>query len=274
VAGAGVLVTAWRTRVARGRLASAARRLEGLTVAPASSWDRGVVLAPVDDGPGASLVDEILRDNLRAGAAIATRGLEVRESQARVVAAADRERLRIERDLHDGAQQRLVAATFCLALAEGKAAPHERAVLRYAVDELQTVLGAVRAVGEAAFPRLLDSDGLVAALEGLAASAPVPVRLVSPSRLVAVPRSAAMSAYACVRVLAVPEARRVEVVVERAVDERDALRLSIASALTVRHASSVVDRSVRDRVGAVGGTIRVTDGGEGSVVEVVVPCGS
>ncbi|GAB3035991.1 hypothetical protein GCM10011376_17950 [Nocardioides flavus (ex Wang et al. 2016)] len=270
-AGAGVLLAALRTRVVRRRLEAAARRLEDLVVSPVPSKQPEVPLPPPDDGPGASLVDEILRDNLRTAAGIAARSLEVRQSQARVVDAADRERRRIERDLHDGTQQRLVAATFCLALAEGRATPDDRAVLRSAVEQLQGVLDGLRAVGQAVFPRLLESDGLVAALRGLAATAPVPVRLVPPPELPAVPRAEAMSAYACVRALAVPDARHVEVEVD--VKERADLRLSILSGFTAERARSVVD-AVRDRVGAVGGRIDVTAADEGSVVEVVIPCGS
>jgi signal transduction histidine kinase len=275
IAASGVLVSAVQATAARRQLASAARRLEVLALAPgASSVPAGTPPVVVEgDGGAGSLVDEILMDNVRTAASIASRRAELRASQSRVVMHTDRERVRIERDLHDGVQQRLVAASFCLALADGRATPDERTVLRAAIGEVQTTLEGLRAVGQKAFPRLLETDGLVAALQGLAAVAPLPVRLEA-ADVRDLPRAAGMSAYAVVRDLAVPEAQSVVVEVEVAAERADCLSLRVGSALSADRSRAILDLGTCDRVGAVGGTVRVRAVDEGSVVEVVIPCGS
>jgi signal transduction histidine kinase len=101
---------------------------------------------------------------------------DLRDARARIIAAADAERRRIERDLHDGAQQRLVALSLTLGLAESRlndpqaAAPliaQAREEARLAVQELRELAGGIH-------PALLSDRGLGPALEALAARAPVP----------------------------------------------------------------------------------------------------
>ncbi len=105
---------------------------------------------------------------------------EVAASRARVVAAADRARRRIERDLHDGAQQRLVS--LALQLREAQAAvPPELAELGTQLDRAVTVANStLDEVGEIArgiHPAVLTSGGLRPALRALARRAPVPVQI-------------------------------------------------------------------------------------------------
>src|SRR5207248_9743640 len=88
-------------------------------------------------------------ENARLHAELQAQLLKVRESRARIVAAADEERERIERDLHDGAQQRLVALALDLRVAERELAgadPDTRAVLAAAVDGLQAAVTELRAL--------------------------------------------------------------------------------------------------------------------------------
>jgi signal transduction histidine kinase len=101
---------------------------------------------------------------------------DLRDARARIIAAGDAERRRIERDLHDGAQQRLVALSLTLGLAESRindpaaAAPliaQAREEARLAVQELRELAGGIH-------PALLSDRGLGPALEALAARAPVP----------------------------------------------------------------------------------------------------
>ena len=98
------------------------------------------------------------------------------ESRAAVVAAVDDERRRIERDLHDGVQQRVVALGMLL----GRARRHpERAaeLVAAAHEEAQRVLTDLRDVSWRVYPAALDTSGLVAALESVAERAPLPVRI-------------------------------------------------------------------------------------------------
>jgi signal transduction histidine kinase len=99
------------------------------------------------------------------------------------VAAADEERRRIERDLHDGAQQRLVALALDLRLAERDLAaddPETSAVLAAAVDSLQTAVVELRELAHGVYPPILTQSGLAAALHELAARTPIPVAVDAP----------------------------------------------------------------------------------------------
>jgi signal transduction histidine kinase len=103
------------------------------------------------------------------------------ESRAGVVDAADAERRRIERDLHDGAQQRLVSLAMNLGMARENLTdvPEQaRQVIAEAHDEAKEALAELRALVRGLHPAVLDDRGLDAALSGIAARAPLPVRLV------------------------------------------------------------------------------------------------
>jgi signal transduction histidine kinase len=104
---------------------------------------------------------------------------EVRASRARIVAAGDAERRRVERDLHDGAQQRLVALTLALRLARTRlgddADPAVRQSLEQASDEAKAALAELRELARGIHPQILTSAGLLAAVESLAARSQVPI---------------------------------------------------------------------------------------------------
>ena len=104
---------------------------------------------------------------------------ELRASRARVVAAADAERRRIERDLHDGAQQHLVALALNLRLARELAdsdPAQARAVLEELAGDVQDALQEFRDLAHGIYPPLLVERGLGEGLRSVAARAPVPVR--------------------------------------------------------------------------------------------------
>ncbi|MDH6125267.1 sensor histidine kinase [Kitasatospora sp. GP82] len=105
---------------------------------------------------------------------------DLAESRAGVVDAADAERRRIERDLHDGAQQRLVSLAMNLGLARRtlKGIPPEAMqVIVEAHQEAQAAIAELRDLVRGLHPVVLEDRGLDAALSGIAARAPVPVRL-------------------------------------------------------------------------------------------------
>jgi signal transduction histidine kinase len=109
-----------------------------------------------------------------------TRVDDLRDARQRILAAADEERRRIERDLHDGAQQRLVAVTLTLRLAEARLAsdPASAAPLvTQARKEAQLAIEELRELARGIHPALLSDRGLEAALEALATRAPVPVQI-------------------------------------------------------------------------------------------------
>jgi len=103
---------------------------------------------------------------------------EIDVSRARLVAAADDARRRLERDLHDGAQQRFVLATVWLerAAARARGTPAEPLVDE-AFQQLQQGLAELRDLAHGIHPAVLSERGLAAALTGLASRSPLPVEL-------------------------------------------------------------------------------------------------
>jgi signal transduction histidine kinase len=103
--------------------------------------------------------------------------IRLQESRARIVAAADNARRRIERDLHDGAQQRLVALALSLQLVARSAEPATATALQTCIEDLHTALAELRELARGLHPAVLTDRGVPAALQALAARSPVPVVL-------------------------------------------------------------------------------------------------
>ncbi len=118
-------------------------------------------------------------DNERLQAEVRAQLREVRASRARIVEAGDRERRRVERNLHDGAQQRLVTLSMALGMIRDRAAGPAPAGLARELDEaigeLRGAIGDLRRLARGIHPAILTDEGLGAALESLAARCPVPV---------------------------------------------------------------------------------------------------
>ena len=107
---------------------------------------------------------------------LAERAAEFAASRTRLITAADEERRRLERDLHDGAQQHLVALAVLIQLA--RTAEHDRyqPLLTEASGLLETAIAEIRRLAHGIYPPLLVSGGLAEALPAVAARAPVPVQ--------------------------------------------------------------------------------------------------
>ena len=130
---------------------------------------------------------------------VAERDSELRASRARILASADDERRRIERDLHDGAQQRLVALRIRLelaaeAVAEGRAEPVE--ILRELGIEAEVALEEVRSLAHGIYPAPLAALGLAGALQAVAVRGPVPTTVMAEAGL-RYPRDVETAAYFC-----------------------------------------------------------------------------
>src|SRR6266508_701525 len=121
----------------------------------------------------------IALDNGRLHAELRARLDELRGSRSRVLDAGQRERKRLERNLHDGAQQRLIALSLELSLLEEQldADPDASARLGQARREIAASLAELREVARGIHPAVVSGDGLAVALEQLAARAPVPISL-------------------------------------------------------------------------------------------------
>ena len=135
-------------------------------------------------------------ENSRLQAQLRAQLAEVRASRARIVAAGDAERRRLERDLHDGAQQRLLGIRLALRLARSRVGHDDAEVqelLQEADTELMTGLDELRALARGIHPAVLTDEGLAAALASLArrAAIPVEIRAVPEERLAAPVEAAA-----------------------------------------------------------------------------------
>jgi signal transduction histidine kinase len=125
--------------------------------------DQGLVRS-VAAAAGMAIANERLRAEVRAQLA------EVRASRQRIVEAGDRERRRVERNLHDGAQQRLVALSLSLAMLrrDGSRDPETDRALADASAQLRSALQELRELARGIHPAILTQDGLEAAVEALA----------------------------------------------------------------------------------------------------------
>jgi signal transduction histidine kinase len=129
-----------------------------------------------------------------AGQSVATRvNAEVEASRARIVEAADEARRQLERDLHDGAQQRLVLASLTLKRAQAQArGTRAESLVTEAFAQLQLALDELRDLARGIRPAVLSDRGLVAALEDLVIRTPLVVELRATGERAAAPVEAAL----------------------------------------------------------------------------------
>jgi signal transduction histidine kinase len=149
-------------------------RRVGAIVHDVSLGEDPEMLRSVAAAAGLAMENERLQAQLRA------RVEELRASRARIVEAGTHERRRLERNLHDGAQQRLVALSLTLRLAQTKLRKDPDSadeLLTGAHEELTLALGELRELARGIHPAVLSDRGLGAALEALAGRAPIAVEL-------------------------------------------------------------------------------------------------
>lgn len=222
------------------------------------------VLADVAAGLG------LLLRNIGLNAELAERAEQLRRSRRRLVAAHDAERHRLERDLHDGAQQQVVALKVKLAIAktlsEREDANNVGTTIAALVGDTQNVVDAMRSVAHGIYPPLLESEGLRAALGALARTASVPID-VQVTDLTRYDRPVEETLYFCILE-----------VVNHAIDT-GATQIAIALAaqshdvtFIVTHDGTASDLiAVEDRIDASSGTITVNRDAQRVIVSGQVP---
>jgi signal transduction histidine kinase len=149
-------------------------RVVGAIVHDVTLTQEPELLRSVAAAAGLAMENERLQAQLRA------RVEELRASRDRIVEAGMSERRRLERNLHDGAQQRLVALSLTMRLAQSKVRKDPEkaeAMLAAAQEELTLALGELRELARGIHPAVLSDRGLRAALEALAGRASLPVEL-------------------------------------------------------------------------------------------------
>jgi signal transduction histidine kinase len=221
----------------------------------------------------------IALENARLHAELQARLDELRGTRARILDASQSERRRLERDLHDGAQQRLVALSLELGLLEARLGgdPDARRSLSQARSEVSRSLDELRALARGIHPAIVTGHGLAVALEGLAARAPVPVHLdvqIGPD----VPESIEVAAYFLVaesltNVAKYAHASGASVAVTRANGDLVVEVADDGVGGACAQAGSGL-RGLADRVEALGGRLVVTSvDGAGTRVHAEIPCG-
>jgi signal transduction histidine kinase len=119
----------------------------------------------------------LLLDNERLSAETCSQLAEVRASRKRILEAADHARARVQRDLHDGAQQRLVGLALNMRLAQRAAAPETALLFDEVARELEAAIQELRELARGLHPSVLTESGLAVALSAAAGRCPVPVTL-------------------------------------------------------------------------------------------------
>jgi signal transduction histidine kinase len=238
----------------------------------ASLQEEPELLEAVSAAAGISL------ETARLHAELAARLDELRGSRVRVIEAGQRERQRLERNLHDGAQQRLVALSLDLTLLKKRLDAHPEASTRidHARSEIALSLEELRDVARGLHPAVVSGHGLAVALESLAARATVPVRLnvelqdrlpepIEVAAYYLVSESLAnIGKHARATSATIDVSRRNGEVVVEIVDD------GIGGADTERGSGL---RGLADRVEALDGRLRVwTPRGHGTRVRAEIPC--
>jgi signal transduction histidine kinase len=207
---------------------------------------------------------------------------ELRLSRARLISAADAERRRIERDLHDGAQQRLVSLRVKLGLAEellGGGPAELKALIQEIAGDAESALDELHDLVHGIYPAVLVDRGLAPALKALAADAPVRVRLLARA-IGRHPDQVESAVYFCCAE-AVQNASKhcgpgVEVTILLG-EEGGWLGFEVRDDGPGLPASSSTGSglvSMRDRMGAMGGTLEIVSRpGGGTTVSGAVPTG-
>ena len=264
------------TAVADGRavthLERDGRPLAAILHDPALADDPGLV-------PAMAAAVRLAVDNDRLAAEVRSQLDEVRASRMRIVEASDAERRRVERNLHDGAQQRLVALSLALRRAQAQlpedAGPELTDTLSGASDQLRDALAELRELARGIHPAILTDAGLAPALRALAHDSPVHATVLVdvPDDL---PEPVAAAAYfvvseALANVAKYAEATQVRV--EAAVDG-DELRVAVTDdgrgGADSKSGSGL--RGLQDRAAALGGRMEVrSPSGRGTTVVARLP---
>jgi signal transduction histidine kinase len=220
------------------------------------------LLEDVSAAAGLALDHERLRAETRAQLE------QLRTSRARTVEAGDAERRRLERDLHDGAQQRLVVLSFALRLLRAELDGDRVERVDAAEAELRAALAELRELARGIYPAVLVDEGLATAIEALAEAGPVPIAIDSLPDERFVPAVEA-AAYFLVAEIVKSGATSGVLVSARRSDSRLLVDIDSAGRLD----DGLVE--LEDRIGALDGALVVDRAhGDHTMIHAEVPCGS
>jgi signal transduction histidine kinase len=239
--------------------------------------------AALDTGPelvqAAAAAAALALDNERLKADLRARVEELRVSRVRIVEAADNARRRLERDLHDGAQQQLVALALDLRLLKARVRETEvEPLVDSLAEKLAVALGELRELARGIHPAILTDRGLGPAIEALASRVPLDVESeVDVDERLSEPIEAAayfVVAEALTNVVKYARAARVRVAVRRAADVVT-VEVDDDGAGGARIGAGTGLRGLQDRLAALDGTLSVdSPRGAGTRLRARIPCGA
>jgi signal transduction histidine kinase len=239
--------------------------------------------AALDTGPelvqAAAAAAALALDNERLKADLRARVEELRVSRVRIVEAADAARRRLERDLHDGAQQQLVSLALDLRLLKGRVRGTEaEPLVDTLAEKLAAALGELRELARGIHPAILTDRGLGPAIEALAARVPVDVESdVEVHERLSEPIEAAayfVVAEALTNIVKYANATSARVVVRRAADVVT-VEVDDDGAGGARIGGGSGLRGLQDRLAALDGTLSVESPvGGGTRLRARIPCGA
>jgi signal transduction histidine kinase len=220
----------------------------------------------------------LVLENERLAAQVRSQLVEVRASRARIVAAGDAERRRIERNIHDGAQQRLVTLSMALGLEASRAGEGAADTLSRAQDEIEQAITELRELARGIHPTLLRDEGLEAAVVSLARRTPLPVT-VRGSVSTRIPDTLKLAAYfvvaeALTNVVKHASAAEASVVLDH---DGETLRVIVQdSGLGGAHIAPESGLAgLRDRLDALDARLAIdSPPGRGTTVRAEFPCAS
>jgi signal transduction histidine kinase len=212
-------------------------------------------------------MDTQLSRTVEALASCTDRCARLRASLQRLIADHDAVTERIERDLHDGLQQRLTTMGMELQLLESArpAGDQDAQALAVVGEELAALAAEARRLSRRIFPAILTEGGIAAALRSYARQAPLPVEL-DLSGLRRYPNLIEMTAYRLV--VDVAERASGSYVSVRAGEESDHLRLAITAD---GDGGILISVPIRDRLDALEATLRLEATGDAAVAVVEFP---
>lgn len=216
-------------------------------------------------------------DNTRLRAELAAQLEEVRGSRARIVAAQATERHRIERNLHDGAQQRLLALAMHLRASQLRAdRGTDSDLVDRAVAELGAAVQDLRELANGLHPTVLADAGLAGALDDLAGRTPLAVRVDAATTRLPPSIEEALWYVACEAVAnAVKHSHADSMCIELHVDDGNATLVCADDGVGSADPNGNGIRGIADRTEAVGGRVQITSPpGGGTIIKAVAPCGS
>ena len=214
-------------------------------------------------------------EHVAAGARLRAELADLARSRQRIIELGDAERQRLERDLHDGAQQRLIALQVLLEMAASAAAPALRPGYTTARQEIGVALEELRGIAHGIYPAALADAGLRVGLRTLAETSPVPLVIngSGPRRASAAAEAAAYRMVADTVRAAGQDHRRAAVTVTIA-DSGDALSVRLTAAGLDQGAGELVVAAAQDRIAAADGTVTLTTVGGQMTIEAAIPCAS